>query len=171
MPALLAIPMLTAVALSLVGLGALGACLAAWQLAGFALFGSAPVVADVWRHAGLVGELLVSVFAWLPALLAAAVVLQALVAWLGLGLLWRRPWARHGTLGLAMLWVTLTAGAWAVAHYALADLARGYPEQAAFARAASAFAGQVAFVNIGLAVALAVFLVQPAVRVQFSAGR
>ena len=171
MPAALAIIMLTAVALSLVGLGSLGACLAAWQLAGFVLFGGAPPVADGWRHAGLTGELLVGLFAWLPALLVSAVVAQALIAWLGLGLLWRRPWARHGTVALAMLWATLAGCGWAMAHYALADLARGYPQHAAFAHAAAVIAGQVAFVNVGLATTLVVFLIQPAVRAQFTAGR
>ena len=65
----------------------------------------------------------------------------------------------------------MTVCAWALAHYALADLSRGYPQQAAFAQAAASLAGQVAFVNFVLAAALVAFLLQPAVRTQFTAGK
>jgi len=169
-PLALAVTMLTAVALSLAVLGTLGAALAAWQLLGWALAGSVPLVADAWRSAGLAGELLVAFFRWLPAVLAAAIVFHTLVAWLGVGLLWRRPWARRAALTFACGWGALAALALGVARYVLADLARGYPEYAHFAALAGSLAAQVALVNLVLAAALALLLVQPAVRVQFSAG-
>jgi hypothetical protein len=58
-----------------------------------------------------------------------------------------------------------------VVRYALADLARGYPGQAHFAAVAGSLALEVALVNVALAAALVLLLIQPAVRVQFSAGR
>ena len=58
-----------------------------------------------------------------------------------------------------------------VARYALADLTRGYPEHAHFAAVAGSLALEVALVNVALAAALVLLLIQPAVRAQFSAGR
>jgi hypothetical protein len=166
----LAVTMLTAVGLCLACLGMLGVVLACWQLLGWALTGGLPPVADVWRHSGLTGDLIVALFAWLPLVLGAAILFHAFVAWLGLGLLWRRPWARRGGLMFAGLWAATAAGAWFGVHVALEDLARGYPERAAFARVAESLAGQVTLVNIALSAALAWLLVQPAVRVQFRPG-
>jgi hypothetical protein len=171
MPLALAVTMLTAVALSLAALGMLGAGLAAWQLLAWVAFGRAPLVADAWRDAGLTGELMVGFFAWMPLVLGAAIVFHSIVAWLGVGLLWRRPWARRATLGFAAVWAGLAALACGVARYALEDLARGYPERAQFARVAASLALEVALVNVALAAALVLLLIQPAVRAQFSAGR
>ncbi len=167
----LAVTMLTAVALSLATLGLLGAGLAAWQLLGWLTFGSVPMVADAWREAGLTGELMVGFFRWLPLVLGAAVVFHGVVAWLGLGLLWRRPWARRATLGFAFAWAAVAALAFGVVRFALEDLARGYPERAHFAHVAESLALEVTLVNVALAAALVLLLIQPAVRVQFSAGR
>lgn len=171
MPFALAVTMLTAVALSFAVLGTLGAALAGWQLVGWALAGSVPLVADAWRDAGLTGELMVAFFRWLPAVLGAAIAFHTLVAWLGLGLLWRRPWARPAALAFACVWAALAALALGIVHYVLADLARGYPQYAHFAEVAGSLAVQVALVNLALAAALVLLLIQPAVRVQFSAGR
>ena len=171
MPFALAVTMLTAVALSFAVLGALGAALAGWQLLGWVLAGSVPLVADAWRDAGLTGELMVAFFRWLPAVLGAAIAFHTFVAWLGLGLLWRRPWARRAALAFAWIWGGLAALALGVARYVLADLARGYPEYAHFAAVAGTLAAEVALVNLALALALVLLLIQPAVRVQFSAGR
>jgi hypothetical protein len=171
MPPALAVTMLTGVALGLAGLGALGACLAAWQLLGWLALGALPPVADTWRHAGVTGALIVAFFDWLPLVLGAAIAFHTLVAWLGVGLYWRRAWARRGTLLFAGCWAAVAALAWAVVRYALEDLARGYPDRAAFARAAEALADQLALVNVALAAGLLLLLIQPAVRAQFSAGR
>ena len=171
MPFALAATMLTAVALSLAALGTLGAALAAWQLVGWLVAGHTPLIADSWRDAGLTGDLMVAFFGWLPLVLGAAIVFHTAVAWLGLGLLWRRPWARGATLWFAFLWAGLAALGFGVVHYALADLARGYPERAQFARVAESLAVEVTLVNVALAAALVLLLIQPAVRVQFTAGR
>lgn len=171
MPFALAVAMLTAVALSLAALGTLGAVLAAWQLLGWVAAGSVPLVADSWRDAGLAGELMVAFFGWLPAVLGAAIVFHTLVAWLGVGLLWRRPWARRAALGFAFVWAAVATLAFGVARYALEDLARGYPQHAHFAQVAESLAVEVALVNVALAAALVLLLIQPAVRAQFSAGR
>ena len=171
MPPALAVTMLTAVALSLATLGTLGAALASWQLLGWAVAGSLPALDDAWRNAGLTGEIMVALFNWLPLVLGAAVVFHCGVAWLGVGLLWRRAWALRATLALAFAWAAVAALAFAVAHAALADLARGYPERAHFAAVAEALAVQVTLANVGLAALLVLLLIQPAVRAQFSAGR
>jgi hypothetical protein len=170
-PFALAVTMLTAVALSLTTLGMLGAGLAAWQLLAWLVAGSVPLVADAWRNAGLTGELMVGFIGWLPAVLGAAVIFHLIVAWLGVGLLWRRPWARRATVVFAFLWAGVAALSGAVARYALADLARGYPEHAHFAAVAGSLALELALVNVALAAALVLLLIQPAVRLQFSAGR
>lgn len=171
MPFALAVTMLTAVGLSLAALGALGAGLATWQLFAWLAAGSVPLVADAWRNAGLTGELMVGFIGWLPLVLGAAIIFHTIVAWLGVGLLWRRPWARRATLVFACVWGSLAALAFGVARFALADLARGYPQHAHFAEVAGSLALQVALVNVALAAALVLLLIQPAVRVQFSAGR
>jgi hypothetical protein len=170
-PFALAVTMLNAVALSLATLGTLGAGLAAWQLVGWVTAGSAPLVADAWRDAGLTGELMVGFIGWLPLVLVAAIVFHTIVAWLGVGLLWRRPWARRATLVFAFAWAGLAALAFGVARYALEDLARGYPQHAHFARVAESLATEVTLVNVALAAALVLLLIQPPVRAQFSAGR
>ena len=82
-----------------------------------------------------------------------------------------RPWARRATLGFAFAWGGLAMLSLGVARYALADLASGYPEHAHFAAVAGSLALEVALVNVALAAALMLLLIQPAVRVQFSAGR
>jgi hypothetical protein len=170
LPLALAATMLSAVGMCLAGLGMLGVALASWQLFGWLLTGGLPAVADVWRHSGLTGELMVAFFAWLPLVLGAAVLFHGFVAWLGLGLLWRRPWARRGGLWFAGLWAATAAGAWFLVHAALEDLVRGYPDRAGFARVAESLAGQVTVVNIGLGAGLAWLLLQPAVRAQFRSG-
>ena len=171
MPAALALAMLNSVALGLAVLGTVGAGLAAWQLLAWAVAGSLPLVADAWRDAGLTGELMVALFDWLPLVLGAALVFHATVAWLGVGLLWRRPWARRATLAFALAWAGMAALGFGLARYALADLGRGYPDRADFARVAAALAAEVTLVNVALAAALVLLLIQPAVRAQFSAGR
>jgi len=163
--------MLTGVAFGLASLGALGACLAAWQLIGWLTLGALPPVADAWRHAGVTGALIVAFFDWLPLVLGAAIAFHALVAWLGVGLYWRRAWARRGALVFAACWAGVAVAAWGVVRYALEDLARGYPDRAAFARAAQVLASQLVLVNIGLAAGLLLLLIQPAVRAQFRSGR
>ena len=171
MPFALAVTMVTAVALSLVILGALGAVLAAWQLYVWSAAGGAPAVAEVWRHSGIAGDYLVQVFAWLPAVLVAAVLFQGAVAGLGLGLLRRRPAARRALIALTLLWVLAVVAVRALVHDALADLALRSIERASFAVAADALATQVMLVMVAAAAALVLLLVQPAVRAQFSAGR
>lgn len=171
MPYALAVTMLTAVAVSLAALGTLGAGLATWQLLGWAAAGSTPLVADAWRNAGLTGELMVGFIGWLPLVLGAAIVFHTIVAWLGVGLFWRRPWARRATLVFSFAWAGVAALAFAVTRYALEDLARGYPEHAHFARVAESLAAEVTLVNVALALALVLLLIQPAVRAQFSSGR
>ena len=169
MTASLARSMLTAVALSLAGLGALGAGLSCWQF--FVMMeGVRPVVADVWRHSGLAGELLVRFFDALPSVLAGATVYHLLIAVLGIGLARRRAWARDGGMGLGLFWVASAAVAWAVARYALEDLARADPGRAGFARVAESLAAQVALVNVGVGAALLLLLIQPAVSAQFRSG-
>jgi hypothetical protein len=170
MPAALAVTLLTAVGLCLAGLGTLGVLLAGWQLLAWVVISSLPPVADVWRHAGLTGELIVAFFAWLPLILLVAIAFHGAVAWLGLGLLWRRSWARRPAIVFSALWIAVAAAAWLVVRYALDDLARGYPDHASFALAAQALATQVTILNVGLATALILLLIQPAVRAQFSAG-
>ena len=166
----LATTMLSTVGLSLAAGGALGAVLGAWQLLGWGLGGGVPVVAEVWRHSGLTGDFFVAFFAWLPIVLGAGVLFHALVAWLGLGLVLRRPWARPAALGLAALLIGLPALAWVTARAALEDLARGFPERAAFAHEAEFLATAVALLSIAIGMALALLLVQPAVRAEFSSG-
>jgi hypothetical protein len=171
MPAALAVTLVSAIGLSLAALGSLGVLLASWQLLGWIAFGGLPPVADVWRHSGLTGELMVALFAWLPLVLLLAIAFHGAVAWLGAGLVWRRPWARRGAIVFAAVWIAATATAWLVVHHALLDLARGYAARAAFARAALVLANQVTLATIGLATALILLMIQPAVRAQFSAGR
>ena len=167
----LALTLVTAVGLAFAVLGTIGACLAGWQLTGWLLFGNVPQVADAWRQVGLTGQLFVALFAWLPLVLALAVAFHAFVAWLGVGLLWRRAGARRVALVFAASWAGLALLVWLAARLALADLARGYPERAAFARVAATLATQVTLLNVGLALLLVLLLAQPAVRAQFSAGR
>ena len=167
----LALTLVTTVGLAFAVLGTVGAGLAGWQLTGWLLLGNVPQVADAWRHAGLTGQLFVALFDWLPLVLALAIAFHAFVAWLGVGLLWRRPGARRTALAFACGWAGLAVLGWLAARLALADLARGYPERAAFAHAAGALATEVTLLNVGLAVLLVLLLVQPAVRAQFSAGR
>ncbi len=166
----LATTMLSTAGLCLAVGGMLGAALGSWQLIGWALGGEVPVVAEVWRHSGLTGELFVYFFAWLPFVLGAGVALHALVAWLGLGLLLRWSWARPGALALAAFWVIFAALAWLVARAALEDLARGFPERAQFAHEAEFLATVVALLSIAIGLGLALLLVQPDVRARFSAG-
>jgi hypothetical protein len=169
-PGVIAIAMLNAVGLCLAGLGTLGALLAAWQLAGWALLGGPPGVAEVWRHSGLAGDLLVRFFDALPAVLTGAIVFHVFVACLGVGLYRRRRWAWPAGLGLAALWAATAVLSWRLIARALDDLARGFPDRALFAYAAERLATGVAAVSIGLGVVLAWLLLQPAVRVEFRTG-
>ena len=163
--------MLTAVGVCFAGVGLLGALLGSWQLLGWMLSGGVPVVAEVWRHSGLTGDLFVAFFAWLPAVLALGVLYHAVVAALGIGLVARRGWARRGSLGLAALWVAAAVIAWLVVRTALEDLARGDPDRAVFAHSAEALASEVSLLSIVIGIGLAVLLLQPAVRAQFRSGR
>ena len=171
MPFALAVTMVTAVGLSLAILGSLGALLAAWQLCLWLGAGAIPAVADVWRHSGVAGAYLVRIFAWLPALLLAAIVLQAAVAALGWGLLRRRPGARVATIAATACGLAVAGGIRLCVHLALVELARDDPARAGFALAADSLATQVLLVMIAAAAALVLLLIQPAVRAQFSAGR
>lgn len=168
---LLALTLVTTVGLALAMLGTVGACLAGWQLAGWLLLGNVPQLDESWRHAGLAGQLFVALFDWLPLVLVLAIAFHAYVAWLGVGLVWRRAGARRATLAFACGWAALAALVWLAVRLALEDLARGYPERAAFARGAQTLATGVMLLNVSLAVLLVLLLVQPAVRAQFSAGR
>ena len=168
---MLALTLVTTVGLAFATLGTIGACLALWQLAAWLLLGSVPQVADAWRHAGVTGQLFVALFDWLPLVLALAAAFHAFVAWLGLGLLWRRAGARRAALAFAFSWAGLAVLGWLAARFALSDLARGYPERAEFARVATTLATQVTVLNVVLAALLVLLLVQRAVRAQFSAGR
>jgi hypothetical protein len=102
--------------------------------------------------------------------LGAAILFHGFVAWLGLGLLWRRASARRGGLVFASVWAAVAVGTWLVVHAALADLARGYPDRAGFAAVAESLAVEVTCVNIALSAALAWLLTRPAVRMQFRSG-
>ena len=114
---------------------------------------------------------MVALFNWLPLVLGAAIVFHTGVAWLGVGLLWRRPWARRATLALARVGRRPRRSASAIARLvALAVSRGGYPEPASFAHVAQALAAQVTLVDLVLATLL-VLLLMPAVRAQFSAGR
>jgi hypothetical protein len=162
--------MLTAVGVCFAGVGTLGALLGSWQLLGWMAAGGVPVVAEVWRHSGLTGDLFVAFFAWLPAVLALGVLYHLFVATLGVGLVWRRGWARRGGLGLAALWISAAVIVWLVVRTALEDLARGFPERAGFAHSAEVLAGEVSLLSIAIGVGLATLLLQPAVRAQFRSG-
>ena len=162
--------MLSTVGVSLAAGGALGTLLGGWQLLGWALGGGVPVVAEVWRHCGLTGDFFVAFFARLPLVLGAGTLFHALVAWLGVGLVLRRSWARPGALALAALMVLLAALAWVTARTVLEDLARGFPERAPFAREAEFLATVVALLSIGIGIGLALLLAQPAVRAEFRSG-
>ncbi len=170
MPFALAVTMVTAVALSLIILGTLGAVLAAWQLCAWLAAGGVPAVAEIWRHSGVTGDLMVSMFEYLPGVLMAAILLQGAATWVGLGLLWRRPGARRAAIALAALGGSAAIAARALTHYALLDLARGFPDRAAFALAADWLALQATLVALAVAAAMILLLVQPAVRRQFSSG-
>lgn len=159
----LAPSMVTAVGLSLCVLGAIGATLASWQLFAWFVTGG-PVVANVWTHSGLTGDLFVAFFRWLPLWLLLAVAFHAFVAWLGFGLFWRRVWARRAAIGFAFAWGALALLGWAVAWYALDDLQRGYADRAAFALAVKGLAMQVALINVGIAAGLVLLMIQPSVR-------
>ena len=162
--------MLNAVGLTLTALGALGALLAAAQLAGWFLGGERPVIAAAWQHAGASGQLLAGFFAWLPEVVLTALAFHALVAWLGLGLYRRRPWARTGAIAFALAWAATAIGTWVLARWALADYARGAAARAAFVHAVSVLADEVAGASVALGLLLALLLTRPAVRAQFSAG-
>jgi hypothetical protein len=161
--------MLNAVGMCLAGLGSIGAVLAAWQFGGWAMSGAWPTAAAVWHESGLTGQLLVGFIAWLPQLLAGAVLFHLCVAAIGAGLLWRRIWAWRGALALALGWIAVAAVAWLVVRAALDDLAIGYPPRAAFARAAEVIASEVTLLSVALGAGLLLLLVHPAVREQFSA--
>lgn len=171
MPFALAVTMVTAVGLSLLLLGSLGALLAAWQLGVWFVAGSIPAVADIWRHSGVAGDYLVWIFLRMPALLLAAVVLQAAVAALGWGLVRRWRGARGVTIIATALGLALAIVLRVLLHDALVALARGYADRASFAMAVDALATQVLLVMFAVAAALVLLLIQPAVRVQFSADR
>src|ERR1700681_3463633 len=94
----LALPMVSAVGLTLLGLGSVGAAFAAMQLSAWLYFGAMPVLAPVWLQAGLAGQVYAWFFASLPALLAGGLLFHVFVAYLGLALYRRRPWARPGRL-------------------------------------------------------------------------
>jgi hypothetical protein len=162
--------MLNAVGRALAVLGLVGAALALWQLAGWWQSGARPEAAEVWRHLGPTGDFLVGFVAALPTVLAVAVLLQLLVAWLGVGLLGRRPWALRAGRGFAFLWIVATLAAWLLASRALADLASRSPERAAFAGAALRLAGEAAVLNTLMGGAFLALLLAPAVRRAFSAG-
>jgi hypothetical protein len=155
----LATTMVNAVGLALGFLGVVGAVLAGWQVVGFTIAGGVPAVAEIWRHSGLTGDIIVTFFAWLPQLLAAAILWHLVVAALGAGLIGRRRWAWSGGLAFAVLWTACTAGAWLLSVVALEDLARGYPERASFAHAVEPLAAWVALGNVAV------------VRAQFRADR
>jgi hypothetical protein len=171
MPFALAVTMVTAVGLSLLVLGSLGALLALWQLGAWLVAGSVPEVAEVWRHSGVAGDYLVWLFARMPAVLLAAAVLQAAVAALGWGLLRRWPGARGVTIAATALGLALATGIRVLVHDALLVLAHDYADRASFAIAVDALATQVLLVTVAVAAALVLLLIQPAVRAQFSAGR
>jgi hypothetical protein len=167
----LAVTMVTAVGLSLLILGSLGALLAAWQLGAWLVAGSVPAVADIWRHSGVAGDYLVWIFERMPLVLLAAIVLQAAIAALGWGLLRRWPGARIATIAATALGLALATGLRVLVHDALVALARDYADRASFAAAVDGLATQVLLVMVAVAAALMLLLVQPAVRAQFNAGR
>jgi len=162
--------MLTGIGCCFAAAGAIGSVLGLWQLLGWTLAGGVPVVAEVWRHAGLTGDFFVAFFRWLPAVLGVGVVLHVLVAWLGIGLIARRAWAWRGAFAFAGLWAAATLGGWLLAGYALRDLAAVDPAWALAAHGAEVIAGEVAVLGVVLGAALALFLLQPAVRAQFRPG-
>jgi hypothetical protein len=163
----LAPTMVTAVGFCLGALGLLGATLAGWQLLAYLLTGG-PVVASVWQQYGLTGKLFGTLFRWLPLWLVLAVAFHAFVGWLGFGLFWRRPWARGRTIAFAFAWGALALLGWAGLWFVLDDLQRGYPDRAAFAVAVKSLTAQVALLNVGVASALVLLLIQPSVRAQFA---
>jgi hypothetical protein len=164
--AALAPTMVTAVGLCLCALGGIGATLATWQLFAWFVTGG-PVVANVWQHSGLTGDLFVAFFRWLPLWLVLAVAFHAYVAWLGFGLFWRRAVARRHAIGFAFAWGGIAVLGWAGVWFALDDLQRGYPDRAVFAQTAKLLASQVALINVGVAAALVLLMIQPSVRAQF----
>jgi hypothetical protein len=157
----------TAVGLCLAALGILGATLATGQLIAWGLFRGVPVVADVWTHSGLTGDLFVYFFEWLPLWLVLGAAFHAFVGLLGISLWRRRPWARTGAIAFAWAWGVVALLGWAVVWFALDDLQGGYPERAAFAQAVKGLAAQVALINVGLSAGLILLMIQPAVRAQF----
>jgi hypothetical protein len=163
---MLAPTMVTAVGLCLGTLGLIGATLAGWQLLAYFLTGG-PVVASVWAEYGLTGELFATFFRWLPLWLALGIAFHAFVGWLGFGLFWRRPWARRRAIAFAFAWGAAALLGWAGLWFALDDLQRGYPDRAAFAAAVKPLTAQVALLNVGLAAALVLLMIQPSVRAQF----
>jgi hypothetical protein len=163
----LALPMVSAVGLTLLGLGSVGAAFAAMQLSAWLYFGTLPVLAPVWLQTGLAGEVYAGFFAALPALLAGGLLFHAFVAFLGLGLYRRRPWARPAGLALAAVWALSAVACWAFAQHVLEDLARQSVALASFATGARWLATQVALLSLAVAVALLVLLMQPAVRRAF----
>jgi hypothetical protein len=162
----LAPTMVTAVGFCLGALGLIGATLASWQLLAYFVTGG-PVVASVWERYGLTGALFGTFFRWLPLWLALGVAFHAFVGWLGFGLFWRRPWARRRTIGFAFAWGAIALLGWAGLWIALDDLQRGYADRAAFAVAVKTLTAQVALLNVGLAAALILLMIQPSVRAQF----
>jgi hypothetical protein len=162
----LSITMVTAVGVSLCALGAIGATLAGWQLIAWLLTGG-PVVATVWQDSGLTGELFVAFFRWLPLWLLLGLAFHAYMSWLGFGLFWRRPVARRRGIVFAFGWAMLALLGWAGAWFALDDLQRGYADRAVFAAGVKPLVAQVALLNVGIAAALVLLLIQPSVRAQF----
>jgi hypothetical protein len=171
MPFALAVTMVTAVGLSLLVLGSLGALLAIWQLVAWQVAGTAPTVAEVWHHSGRAGHYLVLIFARLPMVLLGAIALQAGVAALGWGLLRRRPGARRAAIGATALGLAAAVVLRLLVHGAMLELAHDDARRAAFALAVDALATQVLLVMVAVAAALVLLMIQPAVRAQFSAGR
>jgi hypothetical protein len=163
----LALPMVSAVGLTLLGLGSVGAAFAAMQLSAWLYFGAMPVLAPVWLQAGLAGQVYAWFFASLPALLAGGLLFHVFVALLGLALYRRRPWARPAGLALAVVWALSAVAGWAFAQHVLEDLARQSAALASFATGARWLATQVALLSLAVAVALLVLLMQPAVRRAF----
>lgn len=165
----LAPSMVSAVGACLAVLGFLGVAFATWQLLAWALWRGAPVLSEVWSHYGLTGGLFATFFDWLPLWLLLAIAFHAVVAKLGLGLYWRRSWARRGAIRFAWAWAALAVLGWAAVWYALDDLQRGYPDRAAFAGVAKMVLMQVSLLNLGLSATLILLMIQPSVRAQFEA--
>lgn len=163
----LAPSMVTAVGACLAVLGFLGAVLGTWQLLAWALWRGAPVLSEVWSNYGLTGGLFAAFFDWLPLWLLLGIAFHAYVGKLGMGLFWRRAWARASAIRFAWTWAALAVLGWAALWYALDDLQRGYPDRAAFAGVAKLLLMQVSLLNLGVSAVLILLMIQPSVRAQF----